>query len=1180
MTNTRKGPWQNVIILITLLVTQAWTSFPVYADDCLPREITNGYPEKRIYQTGVTWTTPSYLPPYNTQFESDINSPTIVEQHFKDGMAQWYDCKNVPRDNTTQSSTVGHWRVVWSDDSQMPGSAMGTIRATTALPSENYSRVDSAQIQINMNLYDAFYDVAYWWTECTSCNSGSGWADLDMQSSFAHEYGHALGFDHVQMPGYVMGGYGDNPSCRILADCERQSLGNHYNCIMGGAIFTNWGAFSDTAYCETYNEIGTDSLALFGFPTASSYPDSGSLIHSFSPHGGTATVGRYKAPGVSGYSVYEWREFSAAVPITTGPFVTTSRPDDYYVRYAEDSTSIDSLIVVNQPQGVTLPLGPNPPLEANCADIIVYSSYDSLADPIYQQILTDVGSTKRVRKIIAPLVPNETFPNTDAQACKDSLAYVVARNAAWNTYCTAGTCQHYPVSPGPEVYIVGDSYGVPRTFVLITKWVPVGVGTMMLPNWEFVCTDECKSDMLIYDIDDDGIPDGPLSRIPAVNVIEAKKAAWAAQDVNRNRNRESGWHVSLLAGKMWGDPYSSEALLDSVKLQFRNILYTDYPMLKETSYPPPGTGDPFAARYSAFSSQVASGVREVFGYGGMTSLETVPGWFIRMRHSDRSAPYDNGKLATKARLVAWMPACLLHASYRGVEVSGSVVKALMFGDTTRTMVAASVSQMDIGWFKYHQRMSKLLANARETAGGVGNTRSVARVAYDAIMAAIAEGGDMAVHALSLSTWGSYTLVGRGTSGGGGGCPVAEVRVGDEWVGGNTILGRSPDGELGVDVLRCDRMPSQGTRSYELRIRENEREQTILDRVALRVVDHDPAWRAMAVPGVGIALGQLAPAQTVYSAGGVNLWRGVDPAAGKYLELDPGDTVLVDLPRRKSPGGVVTDELGEGFDVESQSKDIPPDEVLRGDEHISLGATYDSRVLNETGILVQTPDEANGWRTRARIYPREHFSESIIDSVYDTQVRLIAIGKHSVRALGRVTYQQVVSVPATTPVKARHSSTGDVLDALRSDDVSRSIVGPQDTLLLEFATGPIPDGQVRDVFLESRGVYATVEGGGSQAVEHTEQRFEFSLGPALPNPAVSSVQLVFTLAQVGVTTLNIYDVRGRVVRTLVDGQLNAGPQSAVWDGRDNRGRTVGAGVFFYRLRSGSQQAERKLAFVPR
>ena len=63
----------------------------------------------------------------------------------------------------------------------------------------------------------------------------------------------------------------------------------------------------------------------------------------------------------------------------------------------------------------------------------------------------------------------------------------------------------------------------------------------------------------------------------------------------------------------------------------------------------------------------------------------------------------------------------------------------------------------------------------------------------------------------------------------------------------------------------------------------------------------------------------------------------------------------------------------------------------------------------------------------------------------------------------------------------------------------------------------------------------------------------------PNPLVGSAVIRFSLEAAGRTTLGVYDLNGRRVRTLLDAPLAAGWQEALWDGRDAAGRPVPASL---------------------
>ncbi|HTY58741.1 MAG TPA: T9SS type A sorting domain-containing protein [Bacteroidota bacterium] len=73
--------------------------------------------------------------------------------------------------------------------------------------------------------------------------------------------------------------------------------------------------------------------------------------------------------------------------------------------------------------------------------------------------------------------------------------------------------------------------------------------------------------------------------------------------------------------------------------------------------------------------------------------------------------------------------------------------------------------------------------------------------------------------------------------------------------------------------------------------------------------------------------------------------------------------------------------------------------------------------------------------------------------------------------------------------------------------------------------------------------------------------DYRLGQNYPNPFNPATTITFNLPSRGAVSLAVYDVLGRRVATLVDGNLPAGAHTAVWDGR-----SCATGVYFYRLRA--------------
>jgi subtilisin family serine protease len=79
---------------------------------------------------------------------------------------------------------------------------------------------------------------------------------------------------------------------------------------------------------------------------------------------------------------------------------------------------------------------------------------------------------------------------------------------------------------------------------------------------------------------------------------------------------------------------------------------------------------------------------------------------------------------------------------------------------------------------------------------------------------------------------------------------------------------------------------------------------------------------------------------------------------------------------------------------------------------------------------------------------------------------------------------------------------------------------------------------------------------------SEGRVVFS--PTVPNPFTSVTRVAFALPRAAHASLRLYDVSGRLVRTLENADLPAGTYTKVWDRKTDRGTTAMAGMYFYRL----------------
>jgi hypothetical protein len=125
-------------------------------------------------------------------------------------------------------------------------------------------------------------------------------------------------------------------------------------------------------------------------------------------------------------------------------------------------------------------------------------------------------------------------------------------------------------------------------------------------------------------------------------------------------------------------------------------------------------------------------------------------------------------------------------------------------------------------------------------------------------------------------------------------------------------------------------------------------------------------------------------------------------------------------------------------------------------------------------------------------------------------------------------------------------------------VNPATYGPANGRAIKFSTG-IPSG---------------VEASQGALLSKTP----FALYGSWPNPFRGGTTINFSLPSEGRARLAVYNVAGQLVRTLTDGVLPAGSQSVSWDGRNQAGRSVPGGVYFYRLSLGDRTLTHKAVLV--
>jgi hypothetical protein len=82
----------------------------------------------------------------------------------------------------------------------------------------------------------------------------------------------------------------------------------------------------------------------------------------------------------------------------------------------------------------------------------------------------------------------------------------------------------------------------------------------------------------------------------------------------------------------------------------------------------------------------------------------------------------------------------------------------------------------------------------------------------------------------------------------------------------------------------------------------------------------------------------------------------------------------------------------------------------------------------------------------------------------------------------------------------------------------------------------------------------------------------------PNPFNPSTTIMYTLSNVENVVVNVYNVRGQMIRMLVNEKQDLGLHSVIWDGKDMNGNDVGSGIYFTRIKSDTESQTKKMLLI--
>ena len=387
-----------------------------------------------------------------------------------------------------------------------------------------------------------------------------------------------------------------------------------------------------------------------------------------------------------------------------------------------------------------------------------------------------------------------------------------------------------------------------------------------------------------------------------------------------------------------------------------------------------------------------------------------------------------------------------------------------------------------------------------------------------------------------------------------GCPYVFTWDGEGYMEENNLLPASelPENE-GKNVhdyyhLQQSLVPKDG--EYQLVLQELEDDISYLDQVQLIAVDHQPGTNIV-VDDSGMILGytRLITPLSAIDTTGLDHSKSIKDADSLFFRGREGDQLVIKFSQIKEISGVGI-VLGGEPDLQLKES-VPPykwDPVLMYDMWKHTGGKGISfRSKRYVGLVSWTSAFEDGILLRWQMPYKLDF-------------------------IGLVAEVDSIGIHECSLSKALHLTQGSVLESLLDKDNEYTVLASGEGIELSFSSIPQADDYERDFILVLQGYYLKGEV-GVRSLSREDLPETFMLFQNYPNPFNPITEIKYILPKSCQVRLEVYNLLGQKVATLVDKYQKAGYKTARWDAS-----SFSSGIYFYRLQAGDFVQTRKMVLI--
>ncbi|MCD6160814.1 MAG: T9SS type A sorting domain-containing protein [candidate division Zixibacteria bacterium] len=245
---------------------------------------------------------------------------------------------------------------------------------------------------------------------------------------------------------------------------------------------------------------------------------------------------------------------------------------------------------------------------------------------------------------------------------------------------------------------------------------------------------------------------------------------------------------------------------------------------------------------------------------------------------------------------------------------------------------------------------------------------------------------------------------------------------------------------------------------------------------------------------------------------------------------------------------------------------------------------------ETGLCILDisnsgwPVEIGGFETEGEAFAAAYYDNHVYLADWDQCLRIINVenpeAPYEVGSYGVGLYEDCVNVaimddrtdPYAIVCFDDEVVALDITDPANPIEVGYYYTRDPRGLFIQGDTVYVAD---RDYGLYVLKLFGHVDVPESEAAELPNDIF---LAQNYPNPFNSSTIIKFIMPEEGLVSVDVFDIAGRKITSVFNGNAQSGTNSVIWDGKDNSGQMAASGVYFYRITAAGKTSAKRMTFV--